>query len=322
MKETSAQQGIQQPDSRILSYAVMQTAPYKPNKSIIMAASALMGLFFSGGLIFLRENLRSVFRSSEEIEQTTGMPVMGQVPLLPVRFRQDTLAYLRDKPTSAAAEAVRNLRTSVLLSNIDQPPKVIMVTSSLPGEGKTMISTSVALNFAGMGKKVLMIEGDLRRRVLGQYFNSGDQKRGLLSVLTGQAELDEVVVRSEENGLDVLFGEKSNTNAADVLSSNRFKAFIEETRARYDIIIIDTPPVLIVPDSRIIAQECDATLFVVKWDSTSRHQVEEAMGMFDNVKNRLSGAVLNQIDPKGQKSYGYGYGYSYGYDVGNKYYTN
>lgn len=321
LNETAAQQGIQQADSRILSDAVIPLEPSAPKKSLILAMSGLLGLVISVGLVLLREAKKTGFRTPKDLEMQTGYTVLGQIPQIPARNRKRILSYLAEKPTSAASEAVRNLRTSVLMSNVDNPPQVIVSTSSVPGEGKTTNSLALAQNLVGMGKKVLLIEGDIRRRTFSQYFDNIPRK-GLLSVVTDEATLEEALFKPDGFGADILPGQKSNTNAADVFASDKFKQVIADVRKEYDIIIIDTPPVLVVPDARIIAQSADAVLFTVLWDRTSRHQVEEALRMFHNSNQRITGLVLSQINAKRMKSYGYGgrYGAYAGY--GAKYYDS
>ncbi|MGI3167290.1 polysaccharide biosynthesis tyrosine autokinase [Pseudooceanicola sp. 200-1SW] len=321
LKETSAQQGIQQADSRVLSGAVIPGGPSAPNKPLVIGLAAFVGLLFSAALVLFRESRQDGFRLAQDLEDATGLPVMGQIPLVPKVRRQDVLTYLAEKPTSAAAEAIRNLRTSVLLSHVDATPQLIGITSSLPGEGKTTMSMALAQNFASLGKKVLLIEGDIRRRVFNLYLDA-NQDRGLLSVLSGEHALEEVLVRDDRINADILIGQKSNTNAADVFTSDRFGALIAEVRAKYDVIILDTPPVLVVPDARILAQHVDALIFAVHWDSTSRTQVRDAMRMFETVNQPISGLVLNQIDPKGMKRYGYGERYGAYAAYGRRYYTN
>lgn len=321
LKETSAQKGIQQADSRILSHAVVPNVPSAPRKSMLLAMSGMVGMMIGVGLVLLREARQNGFRTSRDLERITGRTVMGQIPLLPARRRKDAIAYLNQRPTSAAAEAIRNLRTSLLLSNVDHPPKVIAITSSIPGEGKTTMSLALAQNFVGMDRKVLLVEGDIRRRVFSQYLNT-DQTKGLLSVLSGESKLDEVVVRDPIVGADVLLGEKSSTSAVDIFSSERFSQLMEKARDAYDVILIDTPPVLVVPDARVIAQSADALLFVVKWDSTTKSQVEDALHMFDTANQRVHGLALNQISVKGMKRYGYGGKYGAYSSYGRKYYTN
>ncbi|MGZ9812063.1 GumC family protein [Pseudoroseicyclus sp. H15] len=324
LKETAAQEGIQQADSRILSNAVIPSNPSAPNKQLIVAVAVLLGAMIGVGIVLVLEMRSNSFRTANDLERITGRTVLGQLPIFPTRNRRSILDYLHEKPNSAAAEAVRNLRTSIMFSNIDNPPQLVMVTSSQQGEGKTTTSIALAQNLASMGKKVLLIEGDIRRRTFGQYFGdeSTERKGGLVSVLTGDVALEDAVIKSKLLGADVLPGEKSRSNAADVFSSERFKEFTQHIRGLYDYIILDTPPVLIVPDARIVAGHADAVVFVVRWDRTSRHQVMEGLRMFETVGQGVTGTVLTQINPRGMRRYGYGANYGYGYSYGNKYYSN
>lgn len=308
LKETSIQQGIQQADSRILSEAVVPSDPSAPRKPMILALSMILGLIAGTGAVLLREMSQNTFRVAEDLEARTGYAVLGQIPVIPARSRDAVLKYLSDKPNSAAAEAIRNLRTSLLLANLDKAPQVILSTSSVPGEGKTTQSIALAQNFAGLGEKVLLVEGDIRRRVFRDYFDINTRK-GFLSVLSGNADLDEVLVAEPRLGADILIGEKSSVNAADLYSSERFARFIADLRGRYDRIIIDTPPVLAVPDARIIGQLVDAILYTVRWDSTTHRQVADGLKSFETANLRPSGLVLGQIDKRGMRRYGYGDSY-------------
>ncbi|MCT4372282.1 polysaccharide biosynthesis tyrosine autokinase [Yangia mangrovi] len=321
LKETSAQQGVQQADSRIISPAVEPVQASAPRKPLILAMSGILGLMLGAAFVLIREARNRAFRTAEQLEGTTGYATIGQLPMIKASRRKDAIAYLKERPSSAAAEAVRNLRTSVMLSNVDTPPKVIMTCSALPGEGKTTVAMSLTLNFASMGKKVLLIEGDIRRRVFGQYLTT-EQTDGVVSVLTGAKTFDEVVTHDDLVGADVLLGDKGQSNAADIFSSVRFAELLKELRSRYDIIIVDTPPVLVVPDARVIAQHVDATVFVVKWDQTQREQVIGALREFESVGKPVSGLVLNQISPRGMKRYGYGNNYGPYSAYGAKYYLN
>jgi len=316
LKETSVQQGIQQADSRVLSHAVVPRGPSAPRKPIILALSLIIGGMIGTALVLAREFAQNTFRTAEELEAVTGRTVMGQIPMIPARKRSNVLQYLIDKPTSAAAESVRNLRTSVLMSNMDHPPKIILSTSSLPGEGKTTQSIALAHNLSGLGKKVLLIEGDIRRRIFSQYFNISSED-GLLSVLSGKKSISEAVFKDDALGADILIGEKSSTNAADLFSSETFASFLKDMRSAYDYVIIDTPPVLIVPDARVIGQHADAILYTVQWDQTTKRQVTEGLRSFATVNLKVSGLVLGQINARQMKRYGYGdyagYGYGQGY---------
>lgn len=319
LKETTIQQGIQSPDARILSKAIAGEK-VAPRTSMIAMLCLILGAILGSAVILLRELKTDTFRNSEELQAATGEQVIGQIPLLPLGARQDLLQYLQDKPTSAAVEAVRNLRTSILLSQIDSPPQIIMSTSTVPGEGKTTQSISLAHNLSGLGKKVLLIEGDIRRRTLNEYFKQDAGEHGILSVVSGEVPLSEAVMRSDRLNADVIMGQKSKVNAADVFASDKFKTFLSETRDAYDYIIIDTPPVLVVPDARVIGQLCDAIMFTVKWDSTSKSQVQAALKELHAVNLSVSGLVLSQIDPKGMKRYGYGDGHGAYGSYGGGYY--
>jgi capsular exopolysaccharide synthesis family protein len=319
LKETAVQQGIQQPDARLLSAAALPVRASSPRTGQVVLLAMLAGALIAGAGLILREMLHTGFRTADALEAETGHAVFGQIPRIRAKSRAAVLDHLVDHPASAAAEAVRNLRTSLILSNVDRPPKVILSTSAMPAEGKTTVAIALAQNFAGLGRRVLLMEGDIRRRVFDQYVDL-EQNDGLLSVLSGHRSFEAVVQRVERIGVDVLVGGQSATNAADLFSSARFATLIEGLRQRYDVVVIDMPPVLLVPDTRIVARIADAVLFAVKWDHTSRAQIAEAIRQFDIEGTRITGLVLTQIDPKGMKKYGYAgkYGPYGGYQ--SKYY--
>lgn len=319
LRETTIQQGIQTADARVLSMAI-PGEKVAPRSSMIAALSLVLGAMLGIGLVLLREMRQNGYRSAEELQDATGITVIGQIPLFPVAARADMIGYIKDKPTSAAVEAVRNLRTSILLSDVDQQPTVIMSTSTVPGEGKTTQSVSLAQNLSGLGKKVLLVEGDIRRRTLDEYFKQDAGEHGIVSVISGSVPLADAVFHSDRLGADVLIGEKSTNNAADVFSSKKFAEFVEEVRKAYDFVIIDTPPVLVVPDARVIGQHCDAIIYSVKWDSTQKSQVIAGLNELRAVNLNIAGLVLAQINPRGMKRYGYGGNYGAYSTYGKGYY--
>ena len=317
LKETSVQRGLQEPDSRLLSEAVPRPA-ISPRRTLVAAVALVLGALIGMAIVMAREMLFASFRTSDELRLHTGQSVLGAIPVIPGSARKDALKYQRDKPTSVIAEAVRNLRTSILLSNVDNPPKVILITSSVPGEGKTTLALSLAQNMAGLGKRVILIEGDIRKRIFAEYF---DVKAGvsLLEALTDPGSLANAELRQMDIGVDLLVAAKTNVNAADLFASDKFADLLTELRKGYDYILIDTPPVLAVPDARIIGPLADAIIYVVLWNSTTRTQVRQGLEMFSSVGLKVSGLVLNRVDSRQMKRYGYAG--QYGYDAyRSKYY--
>ncbi|MEC9432462.1 MAG: polysaccharide biosynthesis tyrosine autokinase [Pseudomonadota bacterium] len=321
LNETSVQQGVQQADARVLSPAVVNFNPSYPPKMLAVLAAGFFGGLCGIAFVLIVEQMNNSFRSSEELEKGTGLAVLGNIPVAPVRMRRGVLDYAVERPSSALVEAIRNLRTGVLLANVDRQPKMVMLTSSLPKEGKTTCSLLLAQNAAGLGKKVLLVECDLRRRTFRTYF-SGAPKHGLMSILSGEKSFDEVVHHDEKVGFDVVMGEETKVNAADVFASQRFRQFLQEARDRYDFIVIDTPPVLAVPDSRVIAPLADAVIYCVRWNSTHKDLVRHGLAQFAQIKVRIAGLALTQINTKKMAKYGYGgYNYYY-YKTSSRYYLN
>ncbi|MCK8463443.1 AAA family ATPase [Aliiroseovarius sp. S1339] len=304
LKEASALGGLQQADARVLSAASVGT--YQSlQKGLIMLLSMLAGMFAAGIYVLSKQFLHAGFRTADELEQATGKPVLGQIPVIPVEDRSELVPFLADHPTAAVVEAVRNLRTSLLMSNIDQPPQVILTASAMPGEGKTTQAVALAQNLAGLGKRVLLIEGDIRRRTLTQYVADAPE-RGIVSVLAGDLSLSDGAHHVPALGADVLLGEVTQTSAADIFASRRFEELMKEARAAYDMIVIDSPPVLVVPDARVIARHADAIIFMVAWDKTTRRQVGEGLRQFQMANCAVTGLVLSQVRPGEMARYGYG----------------
>lgn len=319
LKETSVQQGVHRADSRLLTRAILPLFPSSPNKPLIVMVALMLGFALGCILVLLREMRQNTYRSPQELEQAVGLTVFAQVPKAPYTARRRLLKYLKTKPMSAMIEAVRNLRTSILLSSMDTPPQVIMVTSSLPGEGKTTQSLALAQSFSNMDKRVLLIEGDIRRRTLRKYLTN-PKEAGLISAVAGKAPLDEIVLKDDVLGIDMLIGEKAAISAADFFSSNAFRSFMDNIREVYDVIIIDTPPVLLVSDARVIGRLADAVIYVVHWNQTTHAQVQEGLHSLNSVDVKISGLVLSQVNPRQARSYGGEYRELYGYK--NEYYQN
>ena len=319
LKETDVQRGLERPDARILSDAIPRPA-IAPRVPLILALSLILGTMAGSGIVLLHELRTSNFRTPDQLEAALGSTVLGSIPMIPGGKRGKTLKYLREKPSSMAAEAVRNLRTSLLMSSFDEPPTITAVTSSVPGEGKTTISLALAQNMASLEAKVLLIEADIRRRTFTEYV---DMSKAL--TLTDAMRNPDLVQpgahRNEELGVDLIGGAKVQANAADLFSSEAFMRLIETVKERYDLVVIDTPPVLAVPDARIIGHHVDAMIYVVRWNQTTRRQVRQGTSMLRTVGVPIAGYALSQVDARGMRRYGYEG--EYGYDrTSQRYYDS
>ena len=257
-----------------------------------------------------------------ELEERTGMGVLASLPLVGRKWRRGkVLSYVLEKPNCALAEAIRNMRTALLLSNIDQPPQTVMVTSSVPSEGKSTSCILLAHMSAQVGKSAIIVECDIRRPTLHKTFGI-EEEHDIISVLEGAVSLEEAIWHDEASGLSVLPAIHSTPQAADILSSKLFGAMIEDLRKRYDLILLDTPPVLLVSDASVVGQYADATIYTVRWDHTPRDAVMQGLKRLRDLGVRVSGTVVTLIDQRRAARYSYsrhGYGY---YAGDNAYYAD
>lgn len=305
LKETAVQRGVHKADARILSRAEPSARPASPRISLITAFAALLGLGLSGGFRLIYASRNPVFNSPVELQRLTGKVLLGQIPRIRSRGRKDVMRHLGTSPTSPMSEAVRNLRTSLLWGQKGSPPKVILSTSSLPGEGKTTHSLALAKNLSDLEHRVLVVECDLRKPVFEEVL--GKAEKPGLSVLNSKASrLDDFVERPEGVCFDVVFAGRSDRNAADLFTSRLFSRLIGEAAKTYDFVILDAPPVLVVPDARILGQNADAIFYSVKAASTTTHDVRQGLSLLETVGLNVTGLVFSQVTQPGRGYYGYG----------------
>lgn len=315
LNETDEIEDLQSADARILSPAEPPLGALSTARKRIMLGALVAGLAVGVGIILLLDKLNDTFRSPHQVEEKTGLPVLGTMPSAGRRLnRIDVLRRFRENPKASLAESVRNLRTSILFSNVDKPPEVILFTSSVPREGKSTTSVLVAMTSRQMGKPSIIVDCDLRLPALARILDADDDDPGLLSWVEGSATLDEAIHIDPETGLHVLMTKpsepRSNINAADILSSNRFEELISELRKRYDRVILDAPPTLVVADARILSAVADAVVYAVRWDHTPRGAVAEGLKELQNVNAPIAGIVLTLMNEAKASRYAYD-GYSY-----------
>ncbi len=293
-----------------------------PNATKVLLIALFAGLGLGVGGALAMETLRAGFTTPREVEEALGIPVMASVrqmkrsqlvkdrKTVPVPFCQV------HHPLSPFSEAMRTLRSSVHMSDVDQPPKVIHVTSSCPGEGKTTIAVSLAISAALAGLKVVLVDADLRRPTASRLFKL-EQEKGLVDLLIDDATVDNVLTFYGDLKLMVIPAGTKSLTPSDVLGSARMKGLISRLRERFDYVVLDSPPVGPVVDPVIVAHLADTTIFVVRWASTPRELVETSIRQVSTDK-RVAGVVFNFVNQDRAKKYGGEYYYGKTYE---KYYS-
>lgn len=305
MKETSVQQGMSEADARIISNAVVPLLAFFPRTGLTLVLALFGGLVLGAGLAVLRWQLDNRFRAPEELEQFTGVNVYGAIPLALTKRRSRILKYLVDRPSSSLAESVRDFRTSLLMADAEHPPQVVLISSASPGDGKSTTAAMLAHINARLGKRVLLLECDLRRPTFTQLF-AAKPPGGLADLLAGTKSLTETVHHDQATGLDVIFAQDPGVNPSDVFSSRRFADVLQELRRVYDFIVIDSPPVLAVPDARIIARHADALVVCACWRKVTKPMIRAVMRQFSTIRVRLAGFVMTKVDQAKMAGEGYG----------------
>ncbi len=310
LQEASVQQSLEISETEIVSPAVRREAS-SPRPILVMLLAMTLGAMAGAAVVFVREWRFAGFRTGEDLVRYTGRRVLGTIPALANRTRQSVLNHLKEKPTSVFAEAVRNLRTSVLMSSLDREPNVILVTSSVPGEGKTTLSIALTHHLNSMeGRTAILVEADVHRKTLSAYSDRTDAVT-LADAVLGREDADTWNLFDNNLGFDVLVGSTDSFNGADLFASAKFKELIKQLSKKYDHIIIDAPPLLALTDARVLAKLADEIIFAVKWQSTTKTQVREGLNMLESVGHPNSALVLSQVDLRRMKKYGYDGQYAY-----------
>jgi len=309
-KETSTDQGNEQSDSRVVSRAKIPNKQSYPNIPLNFAIGLLLGIVGGVAAVLLMEALDSGLATSEDVERYLGVPHLGAIPSLDSTTDGKASGippgrYIIEKPLSAFAESFRNLRASILFSKIDSPVKVVILTSALPGEGKTTTTFCLGRSMAMSGAKVIVVDCDLRRRNINRMLDI-EPPVGLIEVLQGVATLDEAIVHDKPSGAHFLPLAKSVYTPKDLFGSSAMDRLITELRGRYDIILLDTAPVIPVSDTRILAPKADVVVFLVQWRRVPRKAVEAAFAMLSSVGADIAGVALTLVDAREQAKYGYG----------------
>lgn len=301
---------------RVIDYAVEPIQPIKPKKLQILVLSVFLGGFFGVLISLVMNMMRTGIRDSIEIETNFGLPVYGTIPRSiyqpskPDKLKQIPILSINHSD-DLTVESLRSVRTTILFALANAKHNVIAISSASPEAGKSFISTNLSVLLAQNSKKVLLIDADLRRGYLYKYFHSENQS-GLSQVLLGQKQIDDAIIPSDHSNLYFLPRGSHPNNPSELLNSQQFEALIQNLRQQFDYIVIDTPPVLAVTDSLIIARHTGVNVLIANYAQTHIKEMGLAINRFENVDIKVNGIILNNVDIQ-SNSYGNGYNYAYAY---------
>jgi succinoglycan biosynthesis transport protein ExoP len=311
LKQAGVSAGLRSNNFRIVDSARVPNYPIEPNIPRNLSFAFMLGLTSGVGLAFLLEGLDNTVRTTEQAQMISGLPPLGMIPLgsrtareganskrlvIASSSKEAVELITQVRPQSQMAESYRALRTSLLLSNLGAPPKVIMVTSALPQEGKTTTSINCAVVLAQKGIRVLLIDADLRRPSIHKTLGMGPRS-GLSNVLTGSSTLENAITRSPIlPNLDVLPAGTPPPNPAELLASVNMRDVLQELRGHYDHIVVDTPPTLSVTDAVVLSPRADAIVLVIRSGQTTKQALRRSRDILTQVNAKVSGVLLNAVD--------------------------
>jgi len=307
-KETDTASHSGYSNIRVIDRALPPSGPDKPNKGKIIKVFLLLGLLAGVVFALIKDAVNQIFREKNDVERALRIPALAEIPYMKSK---DLLEYIRNRglspqPNDPFTESIKNIRTGLMLSSLDEPVKTMVITSASPGEGKTSLACNLGVSFAHMGRTLLM-DLDLRKPRVAEVMGL-DQSPGLTELLSGMVTLKSAVKRDEGNpNLDFITAGASAPNPLEIISSRKFSDTLAEIRGMYDYIIIDTPPVLLFSDALVVGQ-MGAILMVIKAGDTSFSSAREAVKRLRSVNLAPKGAILSHVSRSlGSREYFYGY---------------
>ena len=304
---------------RVVDPAIQPPYPSKPNKPGIVGMAGGLGLALGLGLAFLRQRQRSGIRHSDELEHKLGLNVFATIPFSTtqkllaeqLQAKQGGLQLLAvHKPDDAAIESLRSLRTTLQFAMLDAPNNLVVLTGPTPNVGKSFVSTNFAAVLAAAGKRVLLIDADMRKGHIHSFLGL-QRGQGLSELVAGSLSLEQVLHREVQPGLDFISTGTLPPNPAELLMSPATSQMLQTLGAQYDIVIIDTPPVLAVSDTAVLAQQAGTLFLLARAETSTLAEVQETVKRLQQAGTRPSGILFNGVDLS-KRRYGYGYGYKYG----------
>ena len=305
LKETSATGDLQTTVARIVDPATPPSAAFAPNVNRIVLIVTVLTLLGAALLALLLDRLANTLNSTTDVELRLGVPALGVLQKIKGFAKKgfvSEVAFFHDSQ-STFAESVRTVRTSVLMSALDEAHKVVIVTSSVPEEGKTTVSFNLA-GALGQVKKVLLIDADLRRPKIGKLLGREARQPGLSDLVAGQAQLAQCVFFDERPGIHILTSGTVPPNPLELLSSKKFAEVMKKLRDAFDVIVIDSAPLQLVSDAQVLSQFASSVIYVIKADSTPYQVAQNGLKKLRRVNAPILGVVLNQLDlEKAEKYY-------------------
>ncbi|MGH8386256.1 MAG: GumC family protein [Pseudomonas sp.] len=326
LKETAATSDMDSTKVRIVDPAIVPIEASKPRKTLIVAIVGLVATVVGIALALLFESLSNTFKTDETIESALNVPLLSVIPLVMKKNRRQLARLFEDNDNPRFSETIRNLRTWLMLQSSDMPSQVVLVTSTVAGEGKSTIANNLASSLTSL-ERVLLIDADMRQPTLSSNFDFPPESPGLANVIAGTARLEDCIV--SVGNLDMLLAGKvmppsldlfaapllpspadslnppRQPPPQDLLSSPRMARMLEVLKSRYRHIIIDSPPAEMISDALLLARHSDAVIYVVKADSTPISQVQKGIAMLQQSHVPVFGTVLNQVDMRKARKYGY-----------------
>lgn len=277
---------------RVIDHVSVPHTPVSPNKKINIIISFLLGLIISGGIAFLREYMDNTYKNAEQLEQDLETPVIGSIP---IKKGIKTNEYiLETSASSIAMENYRALRTNIQYSSIGRKFKVLIITSSDHGEGKTTISGNLALCLAAEERKVILLDCDLRNPSIHKAFGLSNDI-GLSDVVVEKAPIS-MAMQDFNNNLTILTSGKLPPNPADILGSNAMEEILEKLKEDFDYLVIDTPPIQDFADAQILSTKADGTILVVRAERTNKDSVHNTLNLIKKVNSKVIGIVINGLE--------------------------
>lgn len=305
---------------KVLEPAEVPKYPMKINKMKILLGAGFVGIFIGSLIAMALEFFNRKLRRSEEIERVLKSKVIGVVPDLKKFYPKENVKrdiFFDSDKLKEVRESIRLIRTNINFIDLKEK-KTILFTSSIPKEGKTTITGNYAFSEAMAGKKVVLVDCDIKRPRIDKSYNL-ESKYGVVDYLKGKKSLDDIIVKNVRKNLDIIMGGKASEDTTELFLSKNLQKMIEELQNKYDLVIIDTPPLAVGTDGAIISQYCDGIVFIVSYDQVHKVELEFAKKILDTAKSKIYGIVINKVLNEGY-SYGeYGY-YSYNYTYYKNYY--